>query len=73
MDLGDLLPEALEWTFDRASKDRASDKEKRRKFPLVAIMDWVLAFATFMAVAVHFDPTRVRSPATYMTIMAWLA
>ena len=73
IDLGDLLPEALEWAFDRSAEDKAPDKDKSRKFPVANITDWVLAFATFMAVSVHFDPSRARPLATYMSIVARLA
>ena len=48
IDLGDLLPEALEWAFERSAEDKAPDKDRLRKFPVANITDWVLAFATYM-------------------------
>jgi hypothetical protein len=72
IDLGDLLPEALEWAFERSTEDK-SDKDKRKKFHISSVTDWVLAFATFMAVTVQFKPERAAALATYMTIVARLA
>lgn len=72
IDLGDLLPEALEWAFKRSTEDK-SDKDKRKKFHISSVTDWVLAFATFMAVTVQFKPERAAALATYMTIVARLA
>ena len=72
INLGDLLPEALEWAFEQSAEDKAPDKDKLCKFPVANITDLVLAFATFMAVSVHFDPSRARPLATYMSIVARL-
>ena len=73
IDLGDLLPEALEHAFDRGSEERGSDRERKTKFPIGSVTDWALAFATYMAVAVHFRPERAQPLATYMTIITRLA
>ena len=54
IDLGDLLPEALEWAFERSTEDRKEEGKKR--FPVTSIADWTLSFATFMAVAVQSPP-----------------
>ena len=72
IDLGDLLPEALEWAFERSTEDRKEEGKKKR-FPVTSIADWTLSFATFMAVAVHFSPQRAVPLATYMAIVARLA
>ena len=72
IDLGDLLPEALEWAFERSSEDK-KDEGKKKRFAISSVADWTLAFATFMAVAVHFKPCLAAPLATYMTIVARLA
>lgn len=65
MDLGDLLPEALEWAFDRASD--GADREKRRRFTTDTMNDWALAIATFMAVWVQSSPSLAIPLATFTT------
>ena len=72
IDLGDLLPEALEWAFDRMCEEK-KEEGKKKKFPLSSITDWTLSFATYMAVTVHFVPQRAAPLATYMAIVARLA
>ena len=72
IDLGDLLPEALEWAFERSTEERKEEGKKKR-FPVTSIADWTLSFATFMAVAVHFAPQRAVPLAMYMAIVARLA
>lgn len=71
VDLGELLPEALEQAFDRSTEEKPS--EKRKKFPITSVVDWMYAFSSYMAVAVHFDPGKGRPLATYMSIVALLA
>ena len=71
IDLGDLLPEALEWAFERMCEDKKEEGKKR--FPISSIVDWTLSFATFMAMTVHFAPHRAAPLATYMAIVARLA
>jgi hypothetical protein len=72
IDLGNLLPEALEWAFECSTEDK-SDKDKRKKNPISSVTDRVPAFATFMAVTVQFKPERAAALATYMIIVARLA
>ena len=71
VDLGDLLPEALEWAFDRLTVEKK--EEGKKKFSVPTVADWSLAFATYMAVTVHFDPKLASLLAVYMTIVACLA
>lgn len=73
VDLGDLLPEALEWAFERAADDKSTDKEKRKKFQVVSITDWILAFSIFAAITVQLKPERAVALVTYTTIIARLA
>ena len=68
IDLCGLLPEALEWAFERICKE-----EEGKKLPLSSITDWTLSFTTYMAVTVHFAPHRAAPLATYMSIVAQLA
>ena len=72
VDMGDLLPEALQWAFDWAIEDKA-EKERRKKFPIDTVADWALAFATYMAIRVPPSPGLTRTLATYMTIILRLA
>ena len=72
IDLGDLLPKALECAFERMREEKKEEGEKK-KFPLSSITDWTLSFATYMAVTVHFAPHRAAPLATYMAIVARLA
>lgn len=74
VDLGCLLPEALEWSFDHAEDDSQSKREDRRKkFPIVSFKDWALAFSTYMAVAVHLHPELTRPMVIYLNIVSRLA
>ena len=73
VDLGDLLPEALEWAFERAADDKSTDKEKQKKFQVVSITDWILAFSIFAAITVQLKPERAVTLVTYTTIIARLA
>ena len=71
--LGDLLPEALrDAVFDHHSKDLKEEKRKRTP-PLSNPTDWMCAYATFMAVSVHFQPERAFEMAAYGHIIAGLA
>ena len=71
--LGDLLPEALrDAAFDRQSKDLKEEKRKRSP-PLSNPTDWMCAYATYMAVTVHFHPERAFEMAAYGHIIAGLA
>ena len=72
VDLGDLLPEALQWAFDR-STDEKPEKDRRKRFPIESIADWVMAFATFMAVRVVPVPELAVPLATYLAIITRLA
>ena len=72
VDLGDLLPEALQWAFDRSTEEK-SDKEKRKRFPIETIADWVMAFATFAAVRVQLAPELAVPLTTYLAIITRLA
>ena len=71
VDLGDLLPEALEWAFERLTEEKK--EEGKKKFPVATVADWSLAFATYMALAVHFDPKLASPLAVYMAILTRLA
>ncbi len=71
-DLGDLLPEALEWVFKCSTEDQ-KEESKKKHFPGTSIPDWTLSFAIFMFVMVHFSPHRSVPLATYMVIVARLA
>ena len=68
VDLGDLLLEALEWAVERLTER----EEGKKKFSVATVADWSLAFATYMAVAVHFDPKLASPLAVYMAIVAHL-
>ena len=48
IDLGDLLPEALEWAFERSTEDRKEEGKKKR-FPVTSI-------ALFRKFSEHFQP-----------------
>ena len=72
MDLGDLLPEALQWAFDRSTEEKP-DKEKRKTFPIETIADWVMTFATFTAVRVQLAPDLAVPLTTYLAIITRLA
>ena len=72
VDLGDLLLEALEWAFERLMEEK-KEEGKKNKFSAATVADWSLAFATYMAVAVHFDPKLASPLAVYMAIVARLA
>ena len=39
IDLGDFLPEALQWAFDRSTNEKV--KERVNMFPIESIVDWV--------------------------------
>ena len=72
VDLGDLLPEYLQWAFDCSTEEKP-DKEKRKKFPIETIVDRVMAFTTFVAVRVQFAPKLAVPLATYWAIITHLA
>ena len=72
VDMGDLLPEALQWAFDRSLEEKG-EKEKRKKFPIDSVSDWALSFATYMAIRVLTCPSLAAPLATYMAIILRLA
>lgn len=72
IDLGDLLPEALEWAFER-SYPEAPEREKRKRFAITSVADWALAFATYMAIRVQSSPHLAIPLATYQVIITRLA
>ena len=56
----DLLPEALreaQFTKARESKDEA----KKKRHNITSPLDWMAAFSSYMAVAVHLKPQRALS------------
>ena len=73
IDLGDLLPEALDWAFERSTEDRKEDKGRVKKFPISTVTDWFLAFSIYMAVSINFDPSKAKPLAIYQSIVARLA
>ena len=72
VDLGDLLPEALKWALERLMEEK-KEEGKKKKFSVATVAGWSLAFATYMAMAVHFDPKLASPLAVYMAIVARLA
>ena len=72
VDLPDLLPEALreaQFTKVRESKDET----KRKKHSISSPLDWMAAFSSYMAVAVHLKPQRAFELAGYTSIISNLA
>ena len=72
VDMGDLLPEALQWAFDRSVEEKP-DKDKRKRFTVETVSDWALSFATYMAIRVLSSPGLATPLATYMAIILRLA
>ena len=70
--LGDLLPEGLEWAFVKSTEEKKEGVKSRRS-GLPSYQWQTLAFAKYMAIAVHFNPHLAAQLATYMTIAALLA
>ena len=72
VDLPDLLPEALreaQFTKVRESKDEA----KKRRHTITSPLDWMAAFSSYMAVAVHLKPQRAFELVGYTSIVSNLA
>ena len=72
VDLLDLLPEALreaQFTKVRESKDEA----KKRRHNITSPLDWMAAFSSYMAVAVHLKPQRAFELAGYTSIVSNIA
>ena len=72
VDMGDLLPEALQWAFDRSVEEKP-DRDKRKRFPVENVSDWALSFATYMAIRVLSSPGLATPLAMYMAIILRLA
>lgn len=74
VDLSDLLPEALwDMQFDDTKEAKARDETKRRRYSIHLTLDWSVAFATYTAVASHFNPSRAFALSAYTSIVVNLA
>ena len=75
VELGDLLPEALrEAQFEKVKDNKDESKtSNKRKHLISSPLDWMAAFATYTAVAVHFKPQRAFDLAAYTSIVINLA
>ena len=74
LELGELLPEALMDSFDRpAPKDGKEEGPAKSKWPINSPLDWGLAFATYAAARVHYDPSQANQLITYSGIILRLA
>ena len=74
VDLADLLPEALrEMQLDDTKETKAKDETKRMRYSINSTLDWSVAFATYMAVASHFNPSRAFALVAYESIVLNLA
>lgn len=68
------MPENLrELQFDQAKDSKVKEDTKKKKAAIVSNLDWSVAFATFMAVAVHCKPERAFTLAVYASIVLNLA
>ena len=72
VDLGDLLPEGLEWAFVKSTEEKKEEVKSRRS-GLPSYQWQTLAFAKYMTIAVFFNPHLAAQLATYMIIAALLA
>ena len=73
IDLADLLPEALrEVQFDKAC-DKKEDAKSKKKHSIASPLDWMVAYATYSAATVHFNPKRAFEMAAYSSIVLTLA
>ena len=69
VDLPNLLPEALrEAQFTKARESK--DETKRKKHSISSPLDWMAAFSSYMAVAVHLKPQRAFELAGYTSIVS---
>ena len=74
IDLSDLLPEALrEMQFDDSKDTKSKEEGKKRKYVINTPLDWSVAYAIFMAVSAHFDPSRAFALSAYASIVLSLA
>ena len=80
IELANLLPKTLrEVQFDCSKYSEGKytegkeDEKKKRHFTITSTLNWMVAFTTYMAVAVHVQPQRAFALATYMSIVTGLA
>ena len=74
IDLSDLLPEALrEMQFDDSKDTKPKEEGKKKKYVINTPLDWSAAYAIFMAVSIHFDPSRAFALSAYASIVLSLA
>ena len=72
IDLPDLLLEALrEAQFTKARENK--DETKKKRHNIASPLDWMAAFSSYMAVAVHPKPQRAFELAGYTSIVSNLA
>ena len=73
IELGELLPEALREAHFEQVRDSREETKGRKPPKLTTPLDWMVAFSTYMAVAVHCHPQRAFELAAYASIIANLA